>query len=306
MLCCGMLVAKWHRYFRLILSGIIFCIPHRDTHQAISICSATLTSPNTVQPIYQTATYNRPSRPNNTLHLHSKDYMANGGSPLPAPRSTPSSLPAMPFAPKSSTSAAHQMLHPHQNSGHRQSTETLTSISTAGTRSSTSQNQSPHRSRRTACTTSPNPSNDDDPELSPKSHAPHARFRQVLGQHHHHGHPSSSPSPPPMRDLPALRPTYEALLGQHAAQPVVQADQLEEISPDAEMILASLYGFPYCVPVPDALEQRSRAIAEAEELEYRQRKGWKQRARLSGRVEAALKGLSLPGSRSRSRTDRKF
>lgn len=110
-----------------------------------------------------------------------------------------------------------------------------------------------------------------------------------------------------MRDLPALRPTYEALLGQRGPEPVGQTDQFEEISSDAEMILAGLYGFPYCVPVPDALEQRSRAIAEAEELEYlQQRKGWKQRARLSGRVEAALKGLSLPGSRSRSRSGRKF
>jgi len=73
------------------------------------------------------------------------------------------------------------------------------------------------------------------------------------------------------------------------------------------MILAGFYGLPYCVPVPDVLEQRSRAIAEAEEAEYRQSKGWKQRARLSVRVEAALKGLALPGSsRSRSRTERKF
>jgi hypothetical protein len=87
---------------------------------------------------------------------------------------------------------------------------------------------------------------------------------------------------------------------------LVQADQFEEISPDAEMILAGFYGLPYSVPVPDALEERSRAIAEAEEAEYSQRKSWKQRARLSGRVEAALKGLALPGSRSRSRTDRKF
>ena len=110
-----------------------------------------------------------------------------------------------------------------------------------------------------------------------------------------------------MRDLPALRPTYEALLGQRGPEPVGQTDQFEEISSDAEMILAGLYGFPYCVPVPDALEQRSRAIAEAEELEYlQQRKGWKQKARLSGRVEAALKGLALPGSRSRSRSGRKF
>jgi len=88
-----------------------------------------------------------------------------------------------------------------------------------------------------------------------------------------------------------------------------QADQFEAFTPDAEMIRAGFYGFPYCVAVPDVLEQRSRAIAEAEEKESRRLgnlKVWKQRARLSGRVEAALKGLALPGSRSRERGDRKF
>jgi len=230
--------------------------------------------------------------------------MANGRSSLPAARSASSCLPALSFPPKPSPSTAYQMLQPHQNHDHRQSTETLTS--NVSSSSNGSQDQSPQRSRRGTRPASTNPS-DDDPELSPRSLAPHARSRQVLGQHHHHRHPSSSSSlsPPPMRDLPSLRPTYEALLGQHPTQSLVQADQFEEVSPDAEMILASLYGFPYGVPLPDALEQRSRAVAAAEELEY-QRRSWKQRARLSGRVEAALKGLSLPGSRSRSRTDRKF
>ena len=109
-----------------------------------------------------------------------------------------------------------------------------------------------------------------------------------------------------MRELPALRPTYEALLSERPAQPVGEADQFEAFTPDAEMILAGFYGFPYLTPVPDVLEQRSRAIAEAEEAEYRERKSWRQRARLSGRVEAALKGLALPGSRSRERGERKF
>lgn len=113
-----------------------------------------------------------------------------------------------------------------------------------------------------------------------------------------------------MRELPALRPTYEALLSERPAQPVDEADQFEAFTPDAEMILAGFYGFPYLTPVPDVLEQRSREIAEAEEAEYRAqrelKKGWKQRARLSGRVEAALKGLALPGSRSRERGERKF
>jgi hypothetical protein len=248
--------------------------------------------------------------------------MANGGSPLPAPRPAPSGLPAMPLSPKpraSQTSPHHQIPQPCQIlSNHRQSTETLTSIASSSTSYSKTQDQSPpRRPRRPTRSSSPDPSNSSisnntSPQLSPRSHAPHPRPRQILSQHHHHRHLSSrgSPSPPPTRDLPALRPTHEALLEPRhpAPQPLGQADQFEKITPDAEMILAGFYGLPYCVPVPDVLEQRSRAIAEAEEAEYhRERKSWRQRARLSGRVEAALKGLVVVAgsSRSRSRNGRK-
>jgi hypothetical protein len=243
--------------------------------------------------------------------------MANGGSPLPAPRPAPSSLPAMPLPPKPRTGQTSHDKIPQPGQilrDHRQSTETLTSIASSGSNTSSSshtQDQSPRRPHRPARSPSPDPSsssNNSSPQLSPKSHAPPPRPRQVLNQHHHRRHLSrGSPSPPPTRQLPALRPTYEALLEpRHPPQPLGQADQFEAITPDAEMILAGFYGLPYCVPVPDVLEQRSRAIAEVEEAEYRERKSWRQRARLSGRVEAALKGLALPGSsRSRSRNGRK-
>jgi hypothetical protein len=244
--------------------------------------------------------------------------MANGGSPLPAPRPAPSSLPAMPLPPKPRTGQTSHDKIPQPGQilrDHRQSTETLTSLASSSSSNASNQDPNPsppRRPRRATRCSSPDPiiySNNSSPQLSPKSHAPPPRPRQVLNQHHHHRHLSrGSPSPPPTRDLPALRPTYEALLEpRHSPQPLGQADQFEAITPDAEMILAGFYGLPYCVPVPDVLEQRSRAIAEAEEAEYRERKSWKQRARLSGRVEAALKGLALPGSsRSRSRNGRKF
>jgi hypothetical protein len=62
---------------------------------------------------------------------------------------------------------------------------------------------------------------------------------------------------------------------------VVSADQfaLRRATADEEMIpagldlsLGRLYGFPYCMGVSDAMEQRARAVAEAEEREYQGRK----------------------------------
>lgn len=63
-----------------------------------------------------------------------------------------------------------------------------------------------------------------------------------------------------------------------------------------DLSLGRLYGFPYCMGVPDAMEQRSRAVAEAEEAEYQREKAFRQKARLSGRVSSAFKG-ALPWSR---------
>jgi hypothetical protein len=63
-----------------------------------------------------------------------------------------------------------------------------------------------------------------------------------------------------------------------------------------DLSLGSLYGFPYCMGVPDAMEQRARALAEAEEAEYQREKEWKAKARLSGRVSSALKNVSLQGT----------
>jgi hypothetical protein len=63
-----------------------------------------------------------------------------------------------------------------------------------------------------------------------------------------------------------------------------------------DLSLGRLYGFPYCMGVPDAMEQRSRAVAEAEEAEYQRAREGKQKARLSGRVSSAFKG-TLPWTR---------
>jgi hypothetical protein len=107
-----------------------------------------------------------------------------------------------------------------------------------------------------------------------------------------------------MRALPPLHPPHEALQWRRSS---LEADQLLEGSSDddeeemtlpagLDLSLGSLYGFPYCMGVPDAMEQRSRAVAEAEEAEYQREKAFKQSARLSGRVSSAFKG-ALPWTR---------
>ena len=56
-----------------------------------------------------------------------------------------------------------------------------------------------------------------------------------------------------------------------------------------DLSLGRLYGFPYCMGVSDAMEQRSRAVAEAEEAEYQREREGRQKGRLSGRVSSAFK-----------------
>lgn len=111
-----------------------------------------------------------------------------------------------------------------------------------------------------------------------------------------------------MRDLPALRTTDEAL---HGHRSLADADQFEESSPDEEMIMAtldyslgSLNGFPYCMGIPDAMEQRSKALALAEEMEHQRARRRMSKARLSSRVESALKGLSVHNALLRTRLGR--
>ena len=70
------------------------------------------------------------------------------------------------------------------------------------------------------------------------------------------------------------------------------------LPPGLDLSLGRLYGFPYCMGVPDAFEQRSKAVAEAEEAEYQREKEFKQKARTSGRVSSAFKG-ALPWTRQR-------
>ena len=109
-----------------------------------------------------------------------------------------------------------------------------------------------------------------------------------------------------MRALPPLLPPHEALQWRRSS---LETDQLSEGSSDDDedeeemtlpvglnLSLGSLYGFPYCMGVPDAMEQRSRAIAEAEEAECQREKAFKQKARLSALVSSALKG-ALPWNR---------
>lgn len=68
--------------------------------------------------------------------------------------------------------------------------------------------------------------------------------------------------------------------------------------------LGSLNGFPYFMGISDAMEQRSKAVALAEEIEYQRTRGRISKARLSSRVESALKGLSVHNALLRTRLGR--
>lgn len=221
--------------------------------------------------------------------------MANGGSPLPTPRPAPSSMPNMPRPPTAiGQIPSSTLLQPHEHNLHdRASFETLTSIASSNPAHSSAQLRSP--ARDSTCS-----------HLSSEHHpAPAAspRPRQIRGKYHFHRAPATHCNSPPMRALPPLHPPHEALQWRLSS---LEADQLLEGSPDDEeemtlpagldLSLGRLYGFPYCVGVPDAMEQRSRAVAEAEEAEYQREKEFKHKARLSGRVSSAFKG-TLPWSR---------
>lgn len=236
--------------------------------------------------------------------------MANGGSPLPAPRPALSSMPNMPRSPAAigQTPSSTLLLHPHDH--HlldRASFETLTSIASSNPAHPTS------HLRRPACN-SPSPSSSPNLLLSPEHPATHAqnpRPGQIRSSKYHYHRASSSSRPtsglssPPLRDLPPLRAPHEAV--QRWRRASAAADQFLEGSSDDEddledeveelillpagldLSLGRLYGFPYCMGVSDAMEQRSRAVAEAEEAEYQRQKEIKQKARLSGRVSSAFK-----------------
>lgn len=204
---------------------------------------------------------------------------------------TASSMPIMPSPsaaigqPQSPTLL--QPLEHHLDS--RASFETLTSIASSNPNSASTQ------LRRPACYSAfPNTSEHNPPR------AADARPRPILRQHHLKRF--SNTSLPPVRDLPPLHTPHEEI---HWNCFPFEADKFEQGSSDEEMIpagldlsLGKLYGFPYCLGVSDAMEQRSRAVAEAEEAEYQREKDAKRKARLSGRMSTALKGVSMQNALS--------
>ncbi|KAM0706941.1 hypothetical protein Q7P35_006271 [Cladosporium inversicolor] len=231
--------------------------------------------------------------------------MANGGPPLPTPRPAPSSMPNMPRSPAAigQTPSSALLLHP-QHDHHlidRASFETLTSIASSNPAHPSAQ-QLRHRP---ACNSS-SPSFSPNLFLSPE-HPPtrptNPRPGQIRSKYHYH-RASSNPSnlSPPLRDLPPLRAPHEAV--QRWRRASLEADQFLEGSSDEEddevemmilhpagldLSLGRLYGFPYCMGVSDVMEQRSRAVAEAEEAEYQREREVRQKGRLSRRVSSAFK-----------------
>ena len=232
--------------------------------------------------------------------------MANGGSPLPSPHTTSSSMPHMPrpSAALSQTPSA-SLLQPHEHHlRDRASFETLTSIASSNPAHPSAPAQQQLRPGMGARAASYPPQ----PEHL-AAHASGSRPGQVRPSKYHFHRSSSHSLAPPLRDLPPLHPPHEAV--QWRRRSSAKTDQLLEGSSDddeaEEMILqppgldlslGRLYGFPYCMGVPDAFEQRSKAVAEAEEAEYQREKEGKQKARRSQRVSSVFKD-ALPWSRRR-------
>jgi hypothetical protein len=231
--------------------------------------------------------------------------MANGGSPLPSPHTASSSMSLLPRSSAAiGQTPSSTLLQPHEHHlSNRASFETLTSVASSNPNSSSSSAQL----RRPARDSS---SSNSSAEHYPAARAARPQFRQVRWQQQqqqqHHVHRSSNSSLPPVRALPpALHAPHAEV---HWRGSPFEADQFVEGSADdndeetmmipagLDLSLGSLYGFPYCMGVPDAMEQRARALAEAEEAEYQREKEWKAKARLSGRVSSALKNVSLQGT----------
>lgn len=216
--------------------------------------------------------------------------MAYGGSSMSTSRTTPSSMPVMP-SPSTATGQIQSprntlLLQPHEHRLDRTSFETLTSVASSNPASSANQLRRPGLGRSAHSYGS---------ERDPTNVSSHSRPRTLLMQHHQH---RSCSSLPPMRDLPPLHTSHAEVHWQpvHWQPSLVDADQLlegpsddeEEMTPNGlDLSLGSLNGFPYNMGVPDAMEERSRYVAEAEEEEYQKEK--KQKARLSARVSHTLK-----------------
>jgi hypothetical protein len=103
-----------------------------------------------------------------------------------------------------------------------------------------------------------------------------------------------------MRRLPSLPIPNEKV---EAREYLFTTAESDEESSDTGMVPATpelpvdgLHGFPYCMGISDAMEQRSRALAEAEESTYHKTMISRQSARLRGWIRCALTDVSVDDS----------
>jgi hypothetical protein len=218
------------------------------------------------------------------------------------PRRTPISMPIMPSpspAIGQTPNPRRTLLQPHEHHlSNRTSFETLTSV--ASSNQDQAQAYSPKQLRRPALRSYHSDSSQHNPTRASNSRTP----RQILS--HHLVNRASSASLPPVRDMPAVLTHFKEVHWQPAVGEADQsvegsADDEEEVIPAGlDLSLGSLYGFPYCMGVPNAMEQRAQDLAEAEEAEYQRER--KEKARLSARVSSTLfKKVSLQSALSWTR-----
>jgi hypothetical protein len=130
-----------------------------------------------------------------------------------------------------------------------------------------------------------------------------AQFPCALSQPvlvHHQLEYYHCPGPPPMQRLPSLPIPNEKV---EAREYLFTTAESDEESSDTGMVPATpelpvdgLHGFPYCMGISDAMEQRSRALAEAEESTYHKTMISRQSARLRGWIRCALTDVSVDDS----------
>lgn len=133
---------------------------------------------------------------------------------------------------------------------------------------------------------------------------PHARSQPILALHHLECH--HCPGPPPRRRLPSLPIPHDNVENWEYRLANAESDDgssdTEVVQALSELPFGGMQGFPYCMGTSDAMEQRSRTLATAEELTCRKTRMSKHGMRLRGWIRSALIGASADETSSRYRS----
>lgn len=130
------------------------------------------------------------------------------------------------------------------------------------------------------------------------SRFPHAQSQPILV--HHHLNCYYCPGPPPTRRLPSL-PILDGNVEDweyslETAESDAESTETDLVLDRPKLHVDSLQGFPYFMGTSDAMEQRSQALAKAEESTCHKTKISRQKARLMDWISRALTDISADGN----------